>query len=162
MHLQEESIFGWTNTNNEWIVTEFHNKLMPMINYQIEDKVFLSEEKCSCGRSLRLIKKIEGRTGDMIKKPDGNLLSQYIIYYMIEELEEIGLKNCIKNFKLIQKNNVFEFYFIKGNNYSEKAIDYIREQMYKRIDPSISIFFNNVNSLDKEKSGKLRFFLREE
>jgi len=160
MHLQEESIFGWTTTNNEWIVTEFQNKLMPMINYQIGDNITISEKQCNCGRSLRLLTKIEGRVGDMIRKPNGELLSQYIFYYIVEELENLGLGDSIQQYRVIQNNNEFKFYFIKGNNFSVQAIDYIRNQMYKRIDPEISIIFRNVNFFEKEESGKLRFFKR--
>lgn len=161
MHIQEESVFGWTNDNNEWIITEYHNFLMPMVNYQINDRVFLSKCGCSCGRGLRVIDRIEGRSGDMILKPDGDYLSQYTIYYIFEELNDVGFGDAIKKYRVVQSKNTFTVYVVKSSNYSPDAIKYIEVQMYKKIGDSINIEFVFVDEIKREKSGKLRFFIRE-
>jgi phenylacetate-CoA ligase len=55
MHIQEDSLFLFADENNELVSTEFNNKLMPLINYKVGDKVVMADRKCKCGRELSLI-----------------------------------------------------------------------------------------------------------
>ena len=57
------------------IITELTNYGMPFIRYKIEDMAVASEKVCSCGRTLPLIERIEGRESDFITTPDGKMIS---------------------------------------------------------------------------------------
>ena len=53
------------------LLTDLHNHAMPLINYELGDRVILAEgNKCKCGRNLKIIEQIEGRQGDNIQKSD--------------------------------------------------------------------------------------------
>ncbi len=60
-----------TNTDREFICTGLINADMPLVRYRVGDCGVLSEKKCACGRTLPLIKKIEGRSDDVLITADG-------------------------------------------------------------------------------------------
>jgi phenylacetate-CoA ligase len=57
-----------TNENiGELVITTLNNECFPLIRYATNDIVELEESKCHCGNSSAKIKRIIGRTDDMIK-----------------------------------------------------------------------------------------------
>ena len=52
------------------LVTDLHNHVTPMLRYDIGDHAEVGEP-CPCGRGLPTIRRILGRTRNMIVKPDG-------------------------------------------------------------------------------------------
>lgn len=162
MHVFEEAIYLYTNNNGEAISTELYNEVMPIINYKIGDRLQFDNIQCSCGRTLKIIEKIEGRIGDVIVRPDGSNLSQYFFYYLMKDIETKGFKEAIYRYKTIQKNNLFDFYIVKGNKFNEHVEGYILQRMHKEIGSEITVNFIYVKELPREPSGKLRFFKREQ
>jgi phenylacetate-coenzyme A ligase PaaK-like adenylate-forming protein len=57
------------------VITDLTNMVMPFIRYDMEDVGILSKEKCSCGITQPLIKKIEGRVADFLITPENELVS---------------------------------------------------------------------------------------
>jgi phenylacetate-CoA ligase len=51
------------------LVTNLFNRTQPLIRYELEDLVTLSPEPCPCGRPLRVIAALEGRTDDVLHLP---------------------------------------------------------------------------------------------
>ena len=160
MHVFEESVYMSTNNNNEVITTEFFNDRMPLVNYKIGDRVFFNNEKCTCGRTLKTIKSIEGRAGDVIIKPNGESLSQYFFYYLMKNIDDDGYKEGINKYKVIQKGKKFDFYIVQGKNFNPEIETYILKSMKKDIGTEIIVDFIYVSELPREESGKLRFFKR--
>lgn len=161
MHIFEESVYMTTNENDEVLTTEFHNYRMPLINYKIGDRVYFDSEVCNCGRTLRKIKSIDGRLGDVIIKPNGEHLSQYFFYYLMKDLEKDGYSGGIRKYKVIQKGQQFDFYIVKGQLFIPEIETYILQSMLKSIGNEITVKFFYIDELPREKSGKLRFFNKE-
>jgi phenylacetate-coenzyme A ligase PaaK-like adenylate-forming protein len=57
------------------LITNLANRAMPIIRYELGDRVTLLPEKCNCGITLPLIK-VEGRTDEILrfKSPSGGLI----------------------------------------------------------------------------------------
>lgn len=51
------------------LVTVLHSRTLPLIRYELPDRVRLAERLCSCGRASRLIAGIEGRAFDVFDLP---------------------------------------------------------------------------------------------
>ena len=82
----------------EIVCTSLVNHAMPLIRYKIGDVGVLSDESCSCGRALPLMKIVEGRTGDFLMATDGRAVSPIIFFpYPFESLEGI------KQFRVVQE-----------------------------------------------------------
>ncbi|MCB0459714.1 MAG: phenylacetate--CoA ligase family protein [Flavobacteriaceae bacterium] len=161
MHISEESVYLNTDSENNVRVTELFNDGMPLINYKNNDKIILSEATCNCGRTSRVVSKVEGRLNDFVQCPDGTEKSQYVFYYIIKELNDVGFANSVAKYKIHQKDFNFYFYLVPGKTYSQKVEAYIKNRMLEEIGKDISIEFILKEKIDLEKSGKLRFFKRE-
>jgi phenylacetate-CoA ligase len=51
------------------LVTNLFNRTLPLIRYELDDLVTLSPEPCPCGRPLRVIATLEGRSDDILHLP---------------------------------------------------------------------------------------------
>jgi phenylacetate-CoA ligase len=59
------------------LLTKLNNRIMPLVRYNIEDRVELAslhDASCACGRSFPILKKLLGREVDLIRFPDGETL----------------------------------------------------------------------------------------
>jgi phenylacetate-CoA ligase len=62
-----------------FLVTDLDNYCMPLIRYRNGDAGILSDEPCHCGRTLRRISRLYGRTADMLRSTSGNLVDGTLI-----------------------------------------------------------------------------------
>lgn len=53
------------------IATGLINRMMPLVRYELGDLVVASDRRCSCGRTLPMIERIEGRLKDVFVLPGG-------------------------------------------------------------------------------------------
>lgn len=60
------------------VCTGFLNTDMPLIRYEVGDRVAIAppEEKCSCGRTLPVLLSVEGRSDEVILTPDGRRIGR--------------------------------------------------------------------------------------
>jgi phenylacetate-CoA ligase len=57
------------------IVTNLFNRQTVLINYRLGDLVAVTRERCACGTEVRCLQRVEGRTDDLVVRPDGELVS---------------------------------------------------------------------------------------
>ncbi len=159
MHINEESIFITTDSENNSIVTELHNDGMPLINYMNNDRIEISNEFCTCGRTSRLIKKVYGRINDYIICTNGSKKSSHVFNHLMKELNDIGYENSFRFFKVTQSNKDFLLEVVAGDNYTQKASEYYQQRMREEIGEGINITMKLVPEIIRDKSGKLRYFV---
>ncbi len=70
------------------VVTDFYNRLMPMIRYDTGDVGALSEQTDEQGNQY--LDRIEGRKLDLLYATDGRLVSSYIVYKNMWQYTEIN------------------------------------------------------------------------
>lgn len=51
------------------LVTVLFSRTLPLIRYELTDRVRLATERCPCGRPFRLVAAVEGRTDDVLTLP---------------------------------------------------------------------------------------------
>lgn len=59
----------------EVLVTDFDNRVYPLIRYAIGDRTSVRGGDCACGRTLTRIDHIEGRIADALRTPSGRAVS---------------------------------------------------------------------------------------
>lgn len=162
MHIQEDSLFLFADENNELVSTEFNNKLMPLINYKVGDKVVMADRKCKCGRELSLIQSIDGRIGsDEVITSDGRRLNYLFFDRMIKNLARTKLWGQIKKFQIIQEGLTFTCYIVRMDHYSEHEIEsYIEKYIKDGAGQDVKVKFVYKGSIEPDKSGKYRIFKR--
>ena len=62
-------------TSGDVVISPLDNRAMALLNYSLGDRATLSPEPCSCGRSLPLLARLEGRRSEIVRLADGRELS---------------------------------------------------------------------------------------
>jgi phenylacetate-CoA ligase len=75
LHINADSLYTEVGPGGKLLITDFINRAMPLIRYEIGDVVVPSNRVCRCGRGLPLIERVEGREADYVVTPAGNLIS---------------------------------------------------------------------------------------
>jgi len=79
----------------EILVTDLQNYGMPLIRYSIGDAGRPTDEICSCGRGLPLMKSVEGRVTDFIRTSDGRSVPGPAFIYFFADLP-------VKKYQIVQ------------------------------------------------------------
>jgi len=79
-----------TGETGRLICTGLLNTDMPLIRYEVGDRVALAEAhaQCPCGRTLPILKSVEGRSDDTIITPDGRAIGR------LDPVFKAGLPIC--------------------------------------------------------------------
>jgi phenylacetate-CoA ligase len=64
-----------TSDTGELLVTDFDNRVFPLVRYAIGDRARKLDGACPCGRSLGRISSIDGRIADALRTPSGRIVS---------------------------------------------------------------------------------------
>ncbi len=56
------------------VITNFHARHMPFIRYRVGDIGALGPQRCPCGNPGRTLARVTGRSGDLVRLPDGTEL----------------------------------------------------------------------------------------
>lgn len=72
-NLEYESDLVLKSGSGRMVITPFYNYAMPLIRHENYDYIETSDEQCSCGRTLPIIKKIHGRRRNLFKFANGKV-----------------------------------------------------------------------------------------
>lgn len=137
------------------ITTDLINYAIPFIRYDTQDYITKSKEKCSCGRDLLAIEKIDGRDSDILITPKGK--------YLIDHNFSVYLKNTnlIEQFQ-VRQNKIDEFNILLkvNDNFTKEEEVKIYNYWQKYINEDVKINIKIVNDIPLTKSGKRRFLIR--
>jgi phenylacetate-CoA ligase len=96
MHINEETCFVEVFEGKVY-VTNLIARSFPTIRYELGDYVVLSDEKCACGRSHKIIKEVTGRVGVTIIGKKDSQFPSLTLYYVFKTLAlEYGLELSYK------------------------------------------------------------------
>lgn len=136
------------------VITNLDGYGMPFIRYNTEDQGALSDEQCSCGRSLPLIKVIQGRTTDFILTEDGGRMHALGLIYVLREMPGI----C--QFQIIQEDlHKVKVLIVKNGEFPHSGGEHIQSEFVKRIGPNTSVIVRFVDRIPPSKSGKYRYVI---
>jgi phenylacetate-CoA ligase len=163
MHIMADNLYveidGKEGNSGEIIVTDFFNKATPLIRYRLGDFATLSDIPCSCGRSLPLIESVHGRAYDILVMPSGKKMHPESVIYVFEQIQKDT--NAFKQFQVIQHSeNDIEAKIITNNNWSEVISERLLKELKLYIDQSAHFRITLVESISREKSGKIRLVKR--
>ncbi|MDN3638504.1 hypothetical protein QWY82_06755 [Simiduia curdlanivorans] len=155
MHVMADNLFVETDSTGEIIVTDFHNLKTPLIRYRTGDFGELSNKPCSCGVTLPLLSKIQGRAYDIIKLNSGRSIHPESLIYVIEDFKKA--RNVISQFQAIQTSaNNLVINIIPKDDWSSNDAHVINNKLLETFDSQLSIDINLVDSIQREPSGKMR------
>jgi phenylacetate-CoA ligase len=136
----------------EVVVTHMATSDFPFIRYRTGDVAALDEKLCSCGRSLPLLKQIEGRTTDFLVAQDGTIMHGLALVYVVRDVEGI------ENFKIIQESQDLTRIQIEVNpRFQTSDRKVIAAGVKKRLGEKVEIKIEQLDKIPAEKSGKYRY-----
>ena len=138
----------------EIIITDLLNYGMPLIRYKMGDMGILSDEKCSCGRGLPILKKISGRSSDIMYTPDKKRITAgSLVLYLVDEAP--GLLGQVQ---IIQDK--LDHLIIKATPDpapTPEIINYQKNTVKRLFGKKMKVSFEIVEEIPLEKSGKYLF-----
>lgn len=142
----------------EVVVTELNNLAMPLIRYRLADFAALSTDRCPCGRTLPTLSNVFGRSYDMIGNRQGQKFHGEFFMYIFEAARVRNLG--VDAFQVIQHD--YERLTVKvvtSAEYGPASEVFIRERIQAGLGARTEIMFELVNSIPRERSGKLRLVI---
>jgi phenylacetate-CoA ligase len=135
------------------IVTDLVNRAMPIIRYRVGDAAAWAERPCSCGRTLPLLSRIEGRVADYVVTPKGEWISG------ISLTENFAvLVPGIAQLQIVQeKVDFFTFRIVRSAEFGQQSQNRIRDLVAERFGSEVRHRCEFVDRIPQEPSGKYRF-----
>jgi len=134
----------------EIVLTNLFNYAMPLIRYKIGDVGVPSDEQCTCGRTLPLMRLLKGRSDDFIVLPDGKKLSPLGILNSENMVE-------VSEYKIIQeKRDLIDVWLKMYEGYRDGSVTRFISSLRKIIGGNVRIRTRIVNEIPRDNSGKLR------
>lgn len=138
--------------SGEIVVTHLATKDFPFIRYRTGDIGVLDDQPCSCGRTLPLLKSIQGRSTDFLVAYNGTVMHGLSLIYLVRDLPGV------KQFKVIQESlELIRILLVTDHAFCMTCIPGIMAGAKKRLGEAVEINIELVESIPPEKSGKYRY-----
>ena len=135
------------------ILTDLHNYSFPFIRYEGGDIGIQTVEKCPCGRGLPTIKRIEGRTTEIIRFSDGTMWAGPVLTLVFAKFD-------ILQYQVIQEDkDRIILRVIKGKTFSEEDAKMLVQIFNYHVGEKGSVEIEYVEDIPASKSGKRRFII---
>jgi phenylacetate-CoA ligase len=140
--------------SGEIVITHLATRDFPFVRYRTGDVGVLSEETCSCGRGLPVLKEIQGRSTDFLVAQDGTVLHGLALIYILRDLPGIAL------FKITQESlDLTRVDIVRGEEYVETNEQAITDVFKQRLGRDVQVDIVYCDDIEAEKSGKFRYVI---
>lgn len=134
--------------------TNFTNPANPLLRYDVQDLVTLSDAECSCGRPGRVVSRVDGRLEDYVVLKNGARLGRmdHIFKDMIR----------IREAQIHQKRpGEITIRVVRGTGYTQADEAALLRESRKRMGNDSEIRIEYLGNIERSSTGKLRFVITE-
>jgi phenylacetate-coenzyme A ligase PaaK-like adenylate-forming protein/glycosyltransferase involved in cell wall biosynthesis len=131
------------------LITDLHNYGMPFVRYAIGDVGVLDKTPCPCGRSLPKVGAIEGRVLDVLRTPEGRMVSGELVPHIMKDIPEV-MEYRVKQVSLTQ----LAMQAVLSSPLSRASREIIDSEIHKAFGPDTRLEVERVKSIDRLASGK--------
>jgi phenylacetate-CoA ligase len=168
-HVQSEGVFvEVVGEDGAWcapgqvgrvLVTPLHNLAMPLIRYDIGDPAELGEP-CGCGRGLPVIRRILGRTQNMITVPSGERRWPLLSSDNIEAMLRIA--PAIRQYQFVQKDlGLIELRLVVASPLRPEEEKALVGWIQTKFAHPFRVTFAYLDALPRTQAGKFEDFVSE-
>lgn len=138
--------------SGEIVVTHLATGDFPFIRYRTGDIGVLGDESCACGRSLPVLKEVQGRSTDFIVAQDGTVMHGLALIYIVRDLPGVA------GFRIEQESlDLTRVQVISDADFPVDGDERIRIGMQARLGQSVDVRVEHVEQIAAEGSGKFRY-----
>jgi phenylacetate-CoA ligase len=135
------------------VVTALHKFAMPLIRYEIGDHA-VPGERCSCGRGLRVLTEVLGRTRNMLRLPDGG--QRWPLCDLVGLTELPG----ILQYQFVQKTlQDIEVRLVVGAEWSRGFEPQLTRIIHQKLGHAFRLEFVYLPHIERSAAGKFEDFL---
>jgi phenylacetate-CoA ligase len=140
----------------EIVATDLYSQEAPFLRYVTGDIGALSIRRCTCGRALPLLERLDGRANDSIVARDGRIINPLALVYPLREIPGVH------QFRIRQKQvDCFQVQIIRDDQFGPAGEDKIRKGWTQLLGGPLEVTFEYVKDLPIERSGKLKHIVSE-
>lgn len=136
-----------------FVITDLDNYLMPLIRYRNGDAGALSTAGCRCGRTLKKIQTLHGRTSGFLRATSGAFVSGVSVAYVMRNTESI------REYSLIQEETHYCRLLYVGEGDSSGDLSLAVANLQKFLGNDMRIVPEPVDAIPLTKAGKRQFTL---
>ena len=158
MHIDtERGILEVVDENNNQVAsgeghvlaTSLENFAMPFLRYDLGDQVTATDEQCSCGRGLPLLKEVIGKTTSILVMPNGTRVHGWFFQQVLRLVKEE-----VKQYRIVQETkDTIDIYIIPGPGFGEHSIELLRNVIGHTCS-DWTLNFSIVDNIPQTDSGK--------
>ncbi len=137
------------------VLTTLHNFAKPLIRYAIGDYAVVGE-LCSCGRGLPVLKKILGRTRNLLTFPSGERFWPTLPHASLQKIAPVKQRQFVQKTK-----EQIEVRLVVARNLTEQEEDSLTKHIQKKLGYPFQIIFVYQDKLSRSKGGKFEEFISE-
>jgi phenylacetate-CoA ligase len=140
--------------SGEIVVTHMATADFPFVRYRTGDVGILSDEPCACGRSLPVLKEVQGRTTDFVVAQDGTIMHGLALIYTLRDLPGV------EAFRIVQESlDRTEVQLVTTEAFSAASEARIGTDFRARLGEGVAIDIRKVAEIPPERSGKYRYVI---
>lgn len=140
----------------EILITDLDNFGFPFIRYRIGDMAVATTEQCRCGRGLPLIKRIEGRSFDIIQCPNGQRIAGTFWTIVMRRFPGV------KKFQLVQdKPDHLIVRLCLSDEWTEGSKTEIVKKIRESCGDEMKVDLEVVENIELTRSGKSRIVINQ-
>lgn len=138
--------------SGEIVVTHLATRDFPFIRYRTGDIAALDDQPCACGRTLPLLKELQGRSTDFLVAHDGTVMHGLSLIYIVRDLAGV------KQFKIVQESlERTDIFLVTDEHFDSANLAAIERGAKARLGAEVEINVRQVSEIPPEKSGKYRY-----
>ena len=136
----------------EIVITDLLNYGMPFIRSRTGDMGMLSPQPCECGSHLPVIKNLDGRSSDLIYRPDGLVVPSLMLTDLFSDMPSIRQLQFVQ-----ERVNQLDVLLVVTEGYCEQTQAEVLRQVRQLMGNDITIQIRLVDEIARNpRSGKYR------
>ncbi len=144
------------------LVTNLHNRTLPLIRFEVSDVVVLDRTPCACGRTLPRLQTVHGRLDDILELPgrDGRTVAVHPAQFSV-----VPEDPAVRGFQVRGRSDGVLVRLVLGDEAGDAARERIARAVTERLeaagvrDPVVRT--EQVDAIERNAAGKLRLVVPE-
>jgi phenylacetate-CoA ligase len=143
--------------HGELVLTRLDAGATPLIRYAIGDMgAWTNGEPCTCGRSLPLMRSIDGRSSDIIRTPSGRIL---ILHFFSRIFSSAP---TIRQFQIVQtRPEAIRVRLVTEPGFTSDHWERVRSEIASAGDPALQVEMELVDDIPVGANAKRRYIVSE-
>ncbi len=150
--LRQDGSAAEPGETGELVITNLDCYGFPLVRYRIGDAGAMSDAGCNCGRGLPTLCRVEGRTLDVIRTPNGTRVGGTFWTLLFRS------RPGIRAFQVVQEEigRVLVRY-VRDSSADVVPLEHFRDRIREQCGPELNVDFEETAEIPLTKSGKMRF-----